>query len=101
MLVNATKEVQRIASNDGLLLAAGGEGGLTEGHGRLVIDSRGIVHNTTLFTVYSYSYKIKLPQRKAWAIEIPWWERKRMERDSVPWSTGWLLKTPQLSLNMI
>ena len=37
MLVNATKEVQRIASNDGLLLAAGGEGGLTEGHGRLVV----------------------------------------------------------------
>ena len=32
MLVNATKEVQRIASNDGLLLAAGGEGGAKTSH---------------------------------------------------------------------
>ena len=37
LLVKATKEVQRIASNDGLLLAAGGEGGLTDGQGRLVL----------------------------------------------------------------
>ena len=38
LLVKATKEVQRIASSDGLLLAAGGEGRLTEdGQGRLVL----------------------------------------------------------------
>ena len=37
-MVKATKEVQRIASNDGLLLAAGGEGGLTDGQGRLVLE---------------------------------------------------------------
>ena len=38
LLVKATREVQSIASSDGLLLAAGGEGRLTEdGQGRLVM----------------------------------------------------------------
>ena len=37
LLVKATKEVQRIPSSDGLLLAAGGEGRLTDGQGRLVL----------------------------------------------------------------
>ena len=36
LLVKATKEVQRIPSSEGLLLAAGGEGRLTDGQGRLV-----------------------------------------------------------------
>ena len=35
LLVKATKEVQRIPSRDGLLLAAGGEGRFTDGQGRL------------------------------------------------------------------
>jgi len=35
LLVSATKEVQRIPSKEGLLLAAGGEGRLAEGQGRL------------------------------------------------------------------
>ena len=33
--MSATKEVQRIPSKEGLLLAAGGEGRLAEGQGRL------------------------------------------------------------------
>ena len=41
MLVKATKEVQRIPSSEGLLLAAGGEGRLTDdGQGRLVLGSK-------------------------------------------------------------
>ena len=40
LLVKATKEVQRIPSSEGLLLAAGGEGRLTVGQGRLVLGSK-------------------------------------------------------------
>ena len=36
LLVSATKEVQRIPSKEGLLLAAGGEGKLFDGQGRLI-----------------------------------------------------------------
>ena len=37
MFASATSDVQRMASRDGLLLAAGGEGGLAVGHGRLIL----------------------------------------------------------------
>ena len=50
LLASATSDVQRMASRDGLLLAAGGEGRLAVGHGRLLHQNNGFcpLNKTTL-----------------------------------------------------
>ena len=75
-----------MASRDGLLLAAGGEGGLAVGHGRLILKP---LHQKGWTVMESFvSPKLidfvtqKSPQRDAGAIEIPWMQRQRMQGDA-------------------
>ena len=104
--MSATKEVQRIPSKEGLLLAAGGEGRLAEGQGRLrcVISLQyQRVHEDTETDrrIHEDEEIDSKPKGEAGAIEVP--RRERVKRGPTTGRTRRsrsLVKTPDLHLNV-